>query len=129
MDHDDALTKLEEVPEGEGEPPGQLFDAGEGLDPWVSPAATLLLSLQTNKQLWKEKEITSAPRSYQSLAAAYVFRGSVGKPYLLQAEHQCTSTLDLICLSGPVHGLFDDVSKVVVVLRTNRIEEAPSRYL
>lgn len=76
MDHDDALTKLEGVPEGEGEPPGQLFDAGEGLDPWVSPAAALLLSLQTNKQLWKEKEITSAPRSYQSLAAAYVFRGS-----------------------------------------------------
>lgn len=58
-----------------------------------------------------------------------MFLGGLGKLYLLQAEHQCTSTLDLICLSGPVHGLLDDVSKVVVVLRTNRIEEAPSRYL
>lgn len=83
MDHDDALTKLEEVPESEGEPPGQLFDAGEGLDSGVSPAAALLLSLQTNKQLWKVKEITSAPRSYWSLATACVFRGSVGKLYLL----------------------------------------------
>lgn len=58
MDHDDALAKLDEVPEGEGEPPGELFDAGEGLHSWLSPTAALLLSLETNKQLRKvEKSI------------------------------------------------------------------------
>lgn len=51
MDHDNAFTKLDKVPEREGEAPGQLFDAGEGLDSWVNPAAALLLSLQTSKQL------------------------------------------------------------------------------
>ncbi len=60
MDHDDALAKLDEVPEGEGEPPGELFDAGEGLDSRLSPTAALLLSLETNKQLRKaEKNIKS----------------------------------------------------------------------
>lgn len=56
MDHDDALTKLDKVPEGEGEPPGQLFDAGEGLDSWLSPTTALLLSLETNKKLRKGEE-------------------------------------------------------------------------
>lgn len=56
MDHDDALTKLDEVPESKGEPPRELFDAGESLDSRVSPAATLLLSLKASKQLGKVKK-------------------------------------------------------------------------
>lgn len=51
MDHDDTLTKLHQVPESEGEAPGQLLDAGESLDSRVSPAAALLLSLEASKQL------------------------------------------------------------------------------
>ena len=59
MDHDHTLPKLDGVPEGEGEAPGELLDAGEGLDPWVSPAAAaLLLSLQTDKQLRKQEHMS-----------------------------------------------------------------------
>lgn len=61
VDHDDALTKLDEVPEGKSKPPGQLLDAGEGLDPWVSPTTALLLLFQTNKQLGSGGTIASAP--------------------------------------------------------------------
>lgn len=40
--------------------------------------------------------------------------------YLLQAEHQRSSTLHLIRLPAPVDGLLDDVSKIVIVLRTEK---------
>lgn len=56
MDHDDTLTKLDQVPESEGEAPGKLLDAGESLDSWVRPATALLLSLEASKQLRKEKK-------------------------------------------------------------------------
>lgn len=56
MDHDDTLTKLDQVPKSEGEAPGELLDAGEGLDSGVRPAAALLLSLEASKQLRKESK-------------------------------------------------------------------------
>lgn len=88
MDHDDAFPKFDEVPEGEGEPPGELLDAGEGLDSWVSPANALLLSLKTHKQLRKVEENTSAACRCQCVAEAYFFRMRPGQRYLLQTEHQ-----------------------------------------
>lgn len=64
MDHDDALAKLEKVPERQSEAPGQLFDAGEGLDPGVSPTAALLLLFKTHKQLGSTRK-----KMYQHLSA------------------------------------------------------------
>lgn len=120
MDHDDALTKLDQVPESEGEPPGELLDAGERLNSWVSSTAALLLSLQTDKQLWtvEGKRVNIWRRADDS---ALDFRTRVEQPYLLQTEHQRTSALDLIHLSGPVQRLLDDVSEIVVVLRTKSV--------
>lgn len=40
--------------------------------------------------------------------------------YLLQTEHQRSSTLHLIHLPAPVDCLFDDVSKTVIVLKTEK---------
>lgn len=56
VDHDDTLTKLNQVPQSEGEASGELLDAGESLDSWVRPASTLLLPLEASKQLEKEKK-------------------------------------------------------------------------
>lgn len=38
------------------------------------------------------------------------------RSYLLQAEDECFGTLDLIDLPGSAHGLFNDVTIVIVVL-------------
>lgn len=119
MDHHDTLTKLDEVPEREGEPPGQLLDAGEGLDSWVRRPSTLLLPFETHKQLGCEKKPTSACLSY-CVAVVGVLLVCVTTSYLLQAEHQSTSALYLIRLPGSVHRLLDDVSKVIVELRTKK---------
>lgn len=63
VDQDDAFAELDQVPEREGEAPGELFDAGQGLDVGArSTAATaatgataaLLLLPQTSEQLWAE---------------------------------------------------------------------------
>lgn len=40
--------------------------------------------------------------------------------YLLQTEHQRSSTLHLIHLPAPVDCFFDDVSKAVIVLKTEK---------
>lgn len=63
MDQDDALAELDQVPEREGEAPGELFDAGQGLDVGARSTATttallllLLLLPQTSEQLWAEGE-------------------------------------------------------------------------
>lgn len=56
MDHDDAFTKLDEVPEGESEAPGQLLDAGEGLDSWVSLTTALLLLFKMHEKLQKTEQ-------------------------------------------------------------------------
>lgn len=40
--------------------------------------------------------------------------------YLLQTEHQRSSTLHLVHLPAPVDRLFDDVSKTVIVLKTEK---------
>lgn len=53
VDHNDAFTKLDEVPEGQSEAPGQLLDAGEGLDSWLHRTAALLLLFKTYEKLQK----------------------------------------------------------------------------
>ncbi len=122
MDHDHALTKLDVVPESEGKPPGEFFAAGEGLDSWVSPTPALLLSLQTNEQLRKgeEKHMSILQTAIAGVWLKLISMVCMEQLYLLQTEHQCTSALYLIDLSGPVHCLLDDVSKVIIVLRTKR---------
>lgn len=60
MDHNDALAELDELPKGEGEPPGELLDAGEALDFRVGLAAAALLPLQTEEQLRTETWDTNA---------------------------------------------------------------------
>lgn len=66
VDQDDALAKLDQVPEREGEAPGKLFDAGQGLDAGPRPAVTVATVVaataaflplpQTSKQLWAEQQ-------------------------------------------------------------------------
>lgn len=64
VDHDDTFTKLDHVSEREGEPPGQLLDAADRLDSWLSPAAAaaaaLLLPPERHKQLGEKHVSTSA---------------------------------------------------------------------
>lgn len=121
MDHDDAFAKLDEVPEGQSEAPGQLLDAGEGLDSWVRLTAALLLLFKTHEKLQKrEKTFSIYELVNKTVWLKCCFMMCTERLYLLQRKNQRPSTFYLIHLSGPAHRLLDDVSKVVKILGTKR---------
>lgn len=51
VDHDHALTKLDEITKGQGQSPGELSDAGEGLHSMTEPPSALLLLLKPSEEL------------------------------------------------------------------------------
>lgn len=73
MDHDHALAELDEIGEGEGEPPGQLSDAAERLDLLGPPlrAPALLLLFKPSEELRREAAaLVSVPSEVSCCCAA-----------------------------------------------------------
>lgn len=57
VDQDDALAELDEVAESKGESPGELSDAGEGLDSVRDSASALLLLFEPSEQLRRQRQL------------------------------------------------------------------------